>query len=379
MRRIAEPFSFRKLHLAHRLIMAPMTTSRARPDGGPTPWSLAHYRERVRGGASLLITEATYVTQAGKGYQDQLGVHRDSLIPDLASLVSAIHEAGAPFALQLFHGGRTCYPDISGEEVVAPSPLPHPGSYATPRELTVPEIEKIVQEFGEAAARARKAGFDAVEIHGATWYICQQFYSPVSNLRKDAYGGSRERRMRFPLEVARAVRKGAGPEVVVGYRMVPKEPWEGGITIEDSVELARALVEAGVDWLHISRNGRVGAPVKPEEYVEGFRAIRRAVPVAMIANGGVFKPEDAGALLDLGADLVALGRSILADPHFPRKALEGRESYTCIQCKPCTFMRDSRCPEEVYKGKKPPELQDLWAIEGALEPTGYVPLPTRVR
>lgn len=375
MATFAEPLEIRGLRLRHRVVMSAMTTSRAEPDGGPSAWSHAHYTERARGGAAIVFTEATYVNHEGKGFPDQLGTHDDALVPALARLVADVRAAGAPLGLQLFHAGRTALSAITGMPIVGPSPIPHPTEEEVPRELSTAEVKHAVRAYGEAARRAREAGAPVVEIHGATWYLCQQFFSPASNHRTDEYGGPLAKRMRFPLEVAQAVRRAVGDEVVVSYRLGLLEPWEGGFTIDDTLALAPALVEAGVDLLHCSRNARVGVPVTPPRYSPAFAALRQRVRVPLIANGAAFTPDRLTAYMDMGADLVAVARGMLADPHYAEKAVSGRSAdlIPCIECKPCTYMRDSQCPPEAYPHGVPDTLRAILQAAVAMRPGGYAP------
>lgn len=375
MATFTEPIELRGLRLAHRIVMSAMTTSRATADGRPSPWSHAHYTERARGGAAIVFTEATYVNREGQGFPDQLGTHDDGLIPALRRLVEDVRAAGAPLGIQIFHAGRTALSAITGMPIVGPSAIPHPTEEEVPRELSGEEVRQTVRAYGAAAHRARAAGAAVVEIHGATWYLGQQFFSPASNHRTDDYGGPLAHRMRFPLEVAAAVRAAVGEDVVVSYRLGLLEPWAGGFTVEDTLALAPALVEAGVDVLHCSRNARVGVPVGPDLYNPAFARLRERVRVPLIANGAAFTPDRVDAYMTMGADLVAVARGMLADPHYAVKAASGRsrEILRCIECKPCTYMRDSKCPDEAYPHGVPDSMRRILAAAATMRPGGYAP------
>jgi 2,4-dienoyl-CoA reductase-like NADH-dependent reductase (Old Yellow Enzyme family) len=375
MATFTEPIEIRGRRIKHRVLMSAMTTSRAEPDGGPSAWSHAHYTERARGGAAIVFTEATHVNQEGKGFPDQLGTHDDAVIPALRRLVEDVHAAGAPLSVQIFHAGRTALSAITGLPIVGPSPIPHPTEEEVPRTLSTDEVKDAVRAYGAAARRAREAGAPLVEIHGATWYLCQQFFSPASNCRTDAYGGTLDKRMRFPLEVAEAVRQAVGADVVVSYRLGLLEPWEDGFTIEDTLALAPALVEAGVDILHCSRNARVGVPVVPTLYNAAFARLRQRVPIPLIANGAAFTPEHVATYMNMGADFVAVARGMLADPHYATKTLTGRSAETirCIECRPCTYMRDSKCPDEAYPHGVPESMQRILAVAATMRQGGYAP------
>ena len=375
MAKFTEPIEIRGHRIRHRILMSAMTTSRAEENGAPSKWTHAHYTERARGGAAICFTEATYVNQEGKGFPDQLGTHDDAYVPALRRLVENVDAAGAPLGIQLFHAGRTALSAITGMPIVGPSPINHPTEEEEPRELSTQEAKEAARAYGEAARRAREAGARVVEIHGATWYLCQQFFSPASNKRTDAYGGSLEKRMRFPLEVAEAVRRALGEEVILSYRMGLLEPWEDGFRIEDTLALAPALVEAGVDILHCSRNARVGVPVIPDLYNTAFARLRGWVKVPLIANGAAFDPERVQGYLDMGADFVAVARGMLTDPHYAAKATSGRsgEIIRCIECKPCTYMRDSRCPDEAYPDGVPESMGVILDVAAGMKEGGYAP------
>lgn len=376
MTEFTDPIEIRGLRIKNRILMSAMTTSRANGDGSPSPWSFAHYTERARGGAAICFTEATHVNQEGKGFPDQLGSCDDSLVPELKRLAEAVRAAGAPLGLQLFHAGRTALREITGMPIVGPSPIAHPTEDEVPRELTTQEVGDAVKAYGQAARRAREAGIDVVEIHGATWYLCQQFFSPASNQRTDEYGGSLENRMRFPLEVARAVREAAGPDMVLSYRLGLLEPWDKGFTIEDTLALAPALVDAGVDILHCSRNARVGVPVMPDLYNPAFQQLRKTVAVPIIANGAAFDTGRIESYLKMGADFVAVARGMLSDPQYAQKAIAGKSGdiIRCIECRPCTYMRDSRCPDEAYPNGTPPEsMKASLEVASAMKGGGYAP------
>ncbi|MFQ5895035.1 MAG: tRNA-dihydrouridine synthase [Nitrospinota bacterium] len=368
MRRFAEPFTVSGLRLRNRLAMSPMTNSRANEDGSPSEWSFAHYRARARGGTGLVMTEAAHISGQGQGFPRQLGAHRDDHIPKLRPLVEAVHAEGAAFACQLYHGGRTTSSGLTGEPIVAPSPIPHPGSEEVPRELATEEVGAIAREFGGAARRAKEAGFDAVEVHGGTRYLLQQFLSPTTNRRRDRYGGSLGKRICFPREVVRAIRDGVGPDYPVLYRHVAMETFEGGYGVEDSIALLLALRDEGLSLIHLSRNCQVQTPMPPERYLPAALAIREATGLPVMANGWVTSPEKAEAYLEAGLDAVSVARGMLADPEFARKAVEGRwgEIIECVHCQGgCTYMRDSRCPDEVYAGQGPPaSLAEVLAAAG---------------
>ncbi|MBT3820315.1 MAG: NADH:flavin oxidoreductase, partial [Nitrospinaceae bacterium] len=298
--KFTEPIEIRGLRIKHRITMSAMTSSRAEENGVASVWSHAHYTARARGGAAVCFSEATYVNQEGKGFPSQLASHDDYIVPGLKELAEAVEAAGAPLAVQIFHAGRTALSAVTGMPIAGPSPIKHPKNDELPRELSTQEVKDTVRAFGESARRVREAGVKMLEIHGATWYLIQQFFSSSSNKRTDEYGGSLERRMRFPVEVARAVRENAGEDMVISYRTGLLEPWEEGFTIEDTLALAAALEEAGMDIIHCSRNARNGVAVEPEFYNPAFDRLRKKVKLALIANGRSFEPSRVQEYLDMG-------------------------------------------------------------------------------
>jgi len=373
--KFSEPIEVRGLRIKHRVVMSAMTTSRAEENGAASEWSRAHYTARARGGAAVCFTEATYVNLAGKGFPNQLGTHEDALIPGLRRLIEEVEAAGALLAPQIFHAGRTALSAVTGAPILGPSPIMHPVSDEMPREMTGADVKEAIRAYGEAARRVREAGAKMMEVHGATWYLLQQFFSPVSNERTDEWGGSLEKRMRFPLEVARAVREGAGEEMVVSYRTCLLEPWEGGFTAEDTLALAAGLKEAGMDIIHCSRNARNGVPVLPDLYNPAFQRLKKKVGLPLIANGAGFDPARVEAYMDMGADFVAVARGMLADPEYAGKALSGRggEIVRCIECRPCTYMTDSRCPDEAYPDGVPAALAEVLDAASRMTSGGYAP------
>lgn len=324
------------------MVMAPMVTNYAYEDGSVTGRLRAYHVERARGGVGLIIVEASYVHPSGKGFQNEVGIYSDRLIPGLRSLVDAVHAHGAKIAIQLYHGGRQTKSSVTGQPIVAPSPIPDPTEPETPKELTKDEIAELVRAFGEAARRARAAGFDAVEVHGAHGYLINEFLSPFSNKRTDEYGGSLENRMRFPLEVVRAVRRAVGPDYPVIYRMSADEKVPGGLTLAETKGVAQSLEKEGIDALHVSAGVYASAAwiIQPMALPRACLAdlaqgIRSVVRIPVIAVGRFNDPEVAESVLAEGkADLIAFGRQLLTDPDMPRKVMEGRldEVRRCIAC-----------------------------------------------
>jgi 2,4-dienoyl-CoA reductase-like NADH-dependent reductase (Old Yellow Enzyme family) len=328
------------LTLRNRLVMAPMTNFSSAEDGSVTDSELAYYARRSSG-VGMVITACANVTANGQGFPGEIGVDRDDLVPSLSRLAQAIQGEGAAAVLQIFHGGRMCPPDLVDGDVVSASAVAaeRPDS-ATPRELTGAEVQDIVTAFGDAARRAIEAGYDGVEIHGANSYLLQQFFSPHSNRRTDRWGGDVQGRMAFPLAVVEAVqaavREHATRPFVVGYRFSPEEPETPGISMPDTLALVDALAETGLDYLHVSlmdyrslpRSGDVTRP-RLDALVERLNG-----RLPLIGVGSVWNTDDALAVLNSGAAMVALGRSLVVEPDWAQKVEAGHEQALRTQMTP---------------------------------------------
>ena len=345
------PIRINTLLIKNRIVFPAMCTKYAAPDGGVTERMLRYYEERAKGGAGLVTIEATSVDPTGNSFSRGLSIADDARLPGLTDLARRVKRHGARISIQLQHGGRAALPQFSGHAVPLVSAIPGVTPYDNSVILSEEEIARLVECWGKAAIRAREAGFDAVEIHGAHGYLINQFMSPLTNLREDAYGGSFENRMRFPLEVLRAVRKQVGPDFPILFRYSMEEFMPGGIDMEQAVRIAKVMADNGVDMLNVSIG--IGESVEyiipPASVPDGWNAdraaaIKRAVgsriPVAVV--GRICNRKTAENIIASGkADLVAMGRALLADPFLPAKLAEGRddEILTCIGCNEgCTGM-----------------------------------------
>ncbi|MBN1152517.1 MAG: FAD-dependent oxidoreductase [Dehalococcoidia bacterium] len=345
-RRVLEPFRLGPLPLRNRLVFAPVTTQYAGKGGAVTERLLSHYEVRARGGVGLIVVEATYVDPVGQAFANQLGICKDDLVPGLRELAGAIKRHGCAAAIQLHHGGRAARQDLTGRQPVAPSAIPDPRGIV-PRELTRAEIEETVQAFSRAAVRAQEAGFGGVEIHGAHAYLVDQFISPASNHRTDDYGGTVENRARLLVEILRAVRNATGPGFPVWVRMNGREYGvESGTTLQDALEVAQMAQDAGSIAVHVSAYGpssptnRTTAVFKPAIIEDLAAAMKKALSIPIIAVGRI-TPQAAETMLEAGqADLIALGKALLADPDLPRKLAAGHDDriVPCIVCMHCRDM-----------------------------------------
>jgi 2,4-dienoyl-CoA reductase-like NADH-dependent reductase (Old Yellow Enzyme family) len=317
MSTLFDPLVVGRLRLKNRIVIPPMANDLATTRGEVTPALIEHYARRAPG-VGLVIVEHSYVAKVGKMSKKQLGIYEDALIKGLAGLVEAIHAKGTPVCIQITHAGRMATRSICGGQPVAPSGIAASDSGEAPRELEKHEIRRLVGLFGDAARRASKARFDAVEVHGAHGYLLNQFTSPLSNRRSDEYGGSFENRIRFPLEVVVEVRKALGSDFPLLYRLGAYDGQEGGVTISECQAFAQRLSDAGVNVVDVS-GGLIGS--NPEGVsTQGYflplaEKIKQAVKVPVIGVGGIKDPEFADQAIRQGrVDLVAVGRAILADP-----------------------------------------------------------------
>ncbi len=304
------------------------------------------YFERARGGVGLLITGPYAVDKAGGG-PVLLGLDEDRFIEGLRDFNREIHErADAKIACQLFHSGRYSLSFMTGEQCVSASAIPSKLTGETPRALEIDEIEQLVGKFGEAATRAREAGFDAVELLACTGYLLSQFLSPITNKRTDRYGGSLENRMRLPLEVVAAIRKAIGKDIPLLVRVAGNDFMPGSHTNREARIFCRALEEAGVDAInvtggwHETRVPQLTYEVPQAAFVYLARGIKESVRIPVLASNRLGWPPVAEKTLREGcADMICMGRPLIADPYLPVKAQQGRLSdiVPCVGCNEACF------------------------------------------
>jgi 2,4-dienoyl-CoA reductase-like NADH-dependent reductase (Old Yellow Enzyme family)/thioredoxin reductase len=331
------------MELPNRAVMPPMGTNLGNADGTVSEANLAYLKRRAKGGPGLIITEISAVHPSGVAINSELGAYDDRFIPGLKKLADVAHAAGCKVALQLHHAGRESLYLLKEGKAIAPSPIRSLVFGLTPREITRDEIQEIIAAFGAAAFRARQAGFDAVEVHGAHGYLLTQFLSSLCNQREDEYGGNRSNRSRFMVEVLQEVRRRVGSDFPISLRISTEECIKGGYSVEDMQSILPNLVRAGADLIHASL-GTHGSPggitSAPAEYAPGFnvwraKKVKEVVDVPVIAVGRFSDPALADEVIGRGeADLVAFGRQFLADPDFLVKTREGRpqEIRKCIAC-----------------------------------------------
>jgi len=335
------PLTIREVTFRNRIAVSPMCQYSS-ADGFASDWHLVHLGSRAVGGAALVMTEAAAVEPRGRISPQDLGVWKDEHIEFLARIARFVREQGAVPGMQIAHAGRKASvrrpweggaaigPEAGGWQTVAPSAVGFRSGDPVPAELSRDEIRAITGAFAAAAARALEAGFQVVEIHGAHGYLIHQFLSPLSNFRKDEYGGSFENRMRFALETAAAVRV-VWPARLPLFQRISATDWaEGGWTPDDSVELARRLCGVGVDLIDCSSGGLVPhqqIPLRAGYQVPFAGRIRRESGIATGAVGLITTPQQADEIVRSGqADLVLLAREFLRDPYFPLHAAHALEA-----------------------------------------------------
>jgi 2,4-dienoyl-CoA reductase (NADPH2) len=369
--RLLSPGRIGGLELRNRILMTPMGSNLAETDGHVGPRLQRYYEARAQGGVGLLVVGVGAISwPAGACNPNQVAISDDAFLPGLQELTRRVHAHGARIAIQLQHAGKVAVRDlVEGRPLLVPSMPSAKGAGDLLNDLTPQEIEEfvanlsgprptlrvathddiraLVEAFAAAAERARRAGFDAVELHAGHGYILSSFLSPASNTRDDEYGGPLENRARLLCETLRAVKQRAGRDFPVWFRMDAVEfRTEGGITLEDAARTAQLGEAAGADAVHVSAYADstsgvafTDAPLVHREcgYVDFAARIKREVDVPVIAVGRI-EPEQADRLLADGrADFVAMGRKLLADPELPRKLAEGRaeDVRPCIYCYTC--------------------------------------------
>lgn len=324
------------LTIKNRCIMAPMSAALAHPDGTVSDELVAYLNARAEGGVGLILTEYAFVSPEGRSSEHQLSISDDTMIPGLSYLANEVHRRGAKIGLQLQHGGRR-----SIVRSTAPSPIPKTMGQAMPHVLTEEEIHLLIDQFIAAAVRAKKAGFDLVEIHCAHGYLLNDFVSPSGNRRTDAFGGGIKGRSKIVTDIIRGIKAANGKDYPVSVRMNGDDMCTDGHHKRDSAAMAQLFEEAGADLLNVSGGmGGVGYGIAPAAKETGYNVeaaeeIRRVVNIAVSVAGRINEPEYAEEILrSTGIKFVAIGRALFADPQFVNKAAEGREEEIapCVAC-----------------------------------------------
>ena len=327
-----QPFRLAGTDLANRIVVSPMCQYSA-DDGCASDWHMTHLGMLANSGAGLVVVEATHVERHGRITHGCMGLYSDHNEAAMSRVLDHCRRVGtAKFAVQIAHAGRKGSAQRPWEgggalpatddpwQTLAPSALPFASNWHVPREITAGEIARVRGSFVSAAERAVRIGFDAIEMHFAHGYLLHEFFSPVSNRRSDDYGGSLENRMRLLRETAQAVRAAVPPHIALGARITASDWLDGGVTIDDAVVLAKALKADGLDYLCVSSGGLTADARNPSApgYNTDFAArIRAEADIAVRVVGLIVDPHQANEIIAQGkADMVALGRAMLDQPHW---------------------------------------------------------------
>jgi 2,4-dienoyl-CoA reductase-like NADH-dependent reductase (Old Yellow Enzyme family)/thioredoxin reductase len=346
------PINVGGVMLKNRIVMVPMAVNYARLNGEVSERQIAYYEARARGGAGLIIVEAACIdAPAGREGFGQILIDHPRYLRGLSQLADGIKSCGSRALIQLFHAGRQTHSIITGVQPVAPSAVACATVKDVPRELSITEVQDIRDKFIAAAGYAYMAGFDGVEVHAAHGYLINQFLSPNCNLRQDEYGGSLDNRVRLLMEIVAGIKKGF-PKLVLDVRLNIDDFVPGGLEMPESLEICRRLDEAGVDLINCScgtyESGLTS--IEPASYTEGWRtymaaAVKQVVKIPVISGGMIKKPEMAEEIIKKQqADLVFLGRALLADSNWAIKAEKGYDD----EIRPCIICNN--CIEDNFKG-----------------------------
>jgi 2,4-dienoyl-CoA reductase-like NADH-dependent reductase (Old Yellow Enzyme family)/thioredoxin reductase len=345
MKSLFTPFSIKNCHLKNRIVMPGLASFLIEDDGSYSDKTIEHYRLRAAGGPSMIIMEAHGVAPEGIVSNHQARIYDDRFIEGLYRVASVIKSEGSIPAIQIHHAGRQVPSRVINRKPFAPSPLPCPAIKGDVEPLTVANILKIVKQFGDAAERAVQAGFELIEIHGAHGYLINQFLSGFSNIREDEYGGSIAGRSRFAGEVIREIRGRVGEEFPLSFKISAQEFVSEGLTTEESIKILELLVPEGLDIIQVSAGNDatpewICQPMFMEKacLLDSAEKIKAALDIPVMVVGRINDPLIAESIInDKKADLVCIGRGLLADPEFPKKAQEGRldDIRICIACNTC--------------------------------------------
>jgi len=324
MSRLFEPGTIHGMAVSNRFVRSATWEGMAAEDGAVTPKLMETMIALVKGGVGMIITSHAFIRREGRAGRWQIGVYKDELIQGLKEMAKAVHENGGKIVMQLAHAGCFAVEGLTGTSAWAASDLEGLGK--TPRhEMTIDDIENVTISFGEAAARAKAAGFDGVQIHSAHGYLLSQFLSPLYNRRRDNYGGSIGNRARFPLGALRAIRSSVGEEFPILAKLNCGDFVEGGLNTDDAIRVGRMLADAGLDALEISGGLLTGGRMSPSRMVKNeeqeayfkneARAFRKELGIPLILVGGIRSFETAERLLDDGTvDFVSMSRPFIREP-----------------------------------------------------------------
>lgn len=346
MVKLFEPFQIRGVTLKNRICVSPMSQYRAK-DGFVNDWHFSHLSRFALGGCGLVFTEATAISAEGRRTLGDLGLWNDDQIEGMSRITEFLKAEGSIAGIQLSHAGRKASErrpwhgdkPLDSEDIEireehpwvskGPTNQPYGDAWPTTQAMTDSDINQVIKDFGLAAARADKAGFDVIEVYAAHGFLLHQFYSPLCNTREDNWGGDFDKRIKLSLEVAKSIRKNWPDEKALVFRISATDWIDGGWNVDDSIKLAQALKASGVDIIDCSSGGIGGPhplphfPLAPAFQADLAEAVRKNADIASIAVGLIWEAENANAVIESGkADLVALGRELLNNPNWALHAAE---------------------------------------------------------
>ncbi|MBQ6321664.1 MAG: FAD-dependent oxidoreductase [Lachnospiraceae bacterium] len=336
-----ESLKIGSLVVKNRFVMPAMESGLTTTDHTFSDAAVAYFARRAAGGFGMQISDYMAVREDGIGVKNEAALWDDSFIPSHRRLTKAVHENGGIIFAQLHHQGMMCSSAVTGMQVHGPSEIANPGKLEPVEAFTTAECYELIKAHGEAARRAKEAGFDGVEIHGAHFYLIAQFLSKYANKRVDEFGGDYEGRFRFARLIIEEVRKTCGSGYPISFRISANEFLDGGNTMDDCVIYAAMAEDAGANVIHVSTGSGIGGNiVTPQFFEPGFNAdaaerVKKAVSIPVIAVGRINDPVVARLIIASGkADMVTLGRQSVCDPSFPEKLKEGRsdEIFHCAGC-----------------------------------------------
>ena len=378
------PLKIKDMEISNRIVMPAMNLSMAN-NGITTQKIVDFYVERAKGGAGLIIAGSAYIDLYGKLIPAQMGIDNDSFIPGLLNLTESVHNArdDVKICCQLYHGGAYSMPQVIGKTPIAPSEVFSNFTRTTPRKMTIEDIKTEQQAFADATVRAKKAGFDAVEICANAGYLMTQFVSPVTNKRTDKYGGDLENRLRFPLETLELI-KSKSNDFTIGYRISGDDFVPGSNTYKEKAVIAKELSKL-VDWInvtggwHETKVPQITMDVPPGCYTYLAENVKKHVSVPVFASNRINRAELAEQILMAGkADAICFGRGLIADPYLPVKAQKGelRDIMNCVACnqgcfdtgfqmKSLTCLRNARAGNEAKTELQPLEKKKKIMVVGS--------------
>ncbi len=343
-----EKASIGMIELKNRMIRSATWEGMCDPDGRPTQKLIDYYRVLTKGGIGLIITGYAYVRPDGQQMPGKMGIYNDDFEKEYKAMTQAVHDAGGKIAIQIVHAGGQANPKFTGRPPVAPSSVQTPFFSEIPQELSILEIEDISDAFMKAAKRAKDWGFDAVQIHGAHGYLVNQFLSPLSNQRSDAYGGNLENRSRFLFDVYDKIRSAVGTDYPVFIKLNGSDHLQGGLTPEDALQVAQQLSTAGINAIEVSSGTAASGEKGParenidssekEAYnLDLAMAIKEKVSCPVISVGGFRSLAKAQtAINENNMDFISLSRPLIREPDLPQKWESGKsDTATCISCNKC--------------------------------------------